>query len=47
MLLSKKDNPHSHAIKIAMTADRICSVYKDQGVTNLAMRSSKASNRKV
>ena len=39
MHLNKKDNPHSHAIKIAiMTADRICLVFKDQEVTHQAMR---------
>ena len=47
MLLSKKGNPHSHAVKIAiMTADRICLVYKDQGMNHLAMRWSRVSSKK-
>ena len=47
MLLSKKDNPHSHAIKIAIIiADRICLVYKDQEVTHQAMRWCRASSKK-
>lgn len=46
MLQSKKDSPHLLATKTAVTADKICLVRKDQGLTSLNMRWFKGCSKR-
>jgi len=46
MLRSKKDNPHLLATKIAVTADKICLVCKEQELTSQNMRCFKGNSKR-